>query len=135
MAAQMKTQSLVFSSAVVTTILFTGCFAPMYLPIASVQAAAYTKLGDLTVFRKLAQDTEALVNKGDLLAAKAKIKELEKAWDDAEAGLKPRSASDWHIVDKAIDRALAALRARNPQAALCKQTITEVLMELDKAGK
>jgi len=130
----MKKQSWIFSTAVIATFLGTGYFAPALLPIASVEAAAYTKLGDLTVFRKLAQYTEALINKGDLVAAKARIKDLEKAWDDAEAGLKPRSAANWHIVDKAIDRALAALRASNPEAALCKKTISEVLMEMDKAG-
>jgi hypothetical protein len=130
----MKRQSWIFTTAVIVSFLGTGYFAPALLPVAAASAAAYTKLGDLTVFRKLAQDTEALINKGDLDAAKARIRDLEKAWDNAEAGLKPRSAADWHIVDKSIDRALAALRARNPDLALCKKTIAEVLVEMDKAG-
>ena len=132
-------RSVAAVSAAVLLALAAGCSKPTdqsnasAAPTTPVQTAAPTpgktasKLGDLSALRSIANDVAAIVDKSDLSAAKIRIKDLEISWDSAEAGLKPRAADDWHLLDKVIDKSLVALRADTPSQADCKAAMDALL--------
>lgn len=101
---------------------------------APAAAATMSKLGDLSSFRTIAVDTKALADKGDLAAAKARIKDLETAWDDVASDLRARDKAEWRTLDKAIDAALADLRAKSPDASACRKSLDELLATIDAAA-
>jgi hypothetical protein len=93
---------------------------------------ATTRLGSLNSFAVIVSDVQAKVGKNDLAGGKTRVKDLEVAWDDAEAGLKPRDPAKWHQRDDQIDAALTALRASNPAQPECAATLTTLMTTLNK---
>jgi len=91
-----------------------------------------TALGNLNKFAVITTDVKAKVDKNHLTEAKTRVKDLEVAWDDAEAGLKPRDSAKWHQLDDEIDAVLTALRAGHPTQSDCTATLTALLTTLNK---
>ena len=80
---------------------------------AAASASPTAPLGDLTAFRKLAEDMLSLVRAGDLAGAKLRANDLETAWDNAQARLKAMNPEKWTVMDNAVDDVLT--KARSPQ--------------------
>ncbi len=103
-------------------------------PAGSLRLAA-SALGDLAPYRRIASDTLALVDKGDVPAARARVKDLETAWDRAEATLKPKDRATWTELDAMIDAALTDLRTPNPAPAACAASLKALIARMDAMDK
>ncbi|MEB0005128.1 MULTISPECIES: protein translocase subunit SecF [unclassified Pseudomonas] len=106
-------------------------FASQQGQVAARVSTAGGPLGDLSAYRKIVLDTSALVDAGDMSAARSRITDLETAWDQGEEKLQPMSPSDWTAVDKSIDRALSQLRSGSPDPKACASALTTLLAKID----
>ncbi len=92
-------------------------------------------LGDLSSFKSISEASIKSLSDNDLAAGKAKMKELESAWDAAETTLKPKSAAAWTTLDKKIDHALALVRAAKPDADKCRDAVQALVDAFTPAKK
>jgi dienelactone hydrolase len=100
--------------------------------ISAAQAAAPSKLGSLTPFRSIATDIMATLGKGDVVTANKRVTDIESAWDKAASGLKRRDATDWRVLDRAMDHAYDTVRQDKPNLGAAKAAWTEVIAIIDK---
>ena len=78
---------------------------------ASVSPAA--PLGDLGRFRQIAGDMLTAETAGDAPSAKSRADDLETAWDNGQALLRPMNPEKWTLMDNTIDDVLKKVRAGN----------------------
>jgi uncharacterized membrane-anchored protein len=96
-------------------------------PAPGQPAPAASPLGDLSSFRVITQDTLNLLQAGDQSGATTRIGDLELAWDNAQARLKPRDKTAWTQIDDKIDTALRELRATSPDPTSEKAALNDLL--------
>jgi uncharacterized membrane-anchored protein len=98
--------------------------------LAPGQLTAHFPASDVAKFRAIVQATLAKVQAGDQGGAKARITNLETAWDDNESNLKPMDKDAWGVIDRQIDSALKAVRTRNPDPATETHALNQLLTDL-----
>ncbi len=89
-----------------------------------IEADATSPLGDLRPFVAIVSQLKVSLRSGDFPGVTARAKDLEVAWDSAEAAIKPASPADWHALDSAIDQLLTAVRATAPSVTAIDSAIT-----------
>jgi hypothetical protein len=103
-------------------------------PVASpVSPPVYTS-AETAEFIKLTKETLVELAAGKQTEIVAKLTDLETAWDDQEAVLKPKSEATWTLLDKTLDRAISALRSSRANPAKGKVALEELLAELLKVS-
>ena len=95
------------------------------------QKISSSKLGDLSIFKKITEDTKTLVLSNNMNEAKYRIADLEHEWDIAQAKLKPMDRVKWAEVDDAIDKVLRQLRTINPVQKNCVSSLVNLIAILN----
>jgi uncharacterized membrane-anchored protein len=98
---------------------------------AVANASTTAPLGDLSAFRQIAEDTQGFVRTGDLSHAKARVGDLEFAWDNAEAQLRPMNPEKWSLVDDSIDDVLRQVRAVKQNSTACNASLDSLIAVID----
>lgn len=97
----------------------------------SRHAAPVAPLGDMSAFKAIVTDVQAIAAKGDFVAAEKRVTDFESLWDDKEEALRPMNADAWGNIDDAADKTFSALRADAPDAAKVTATLANLQATLD----
>lgn len=101
-------------------------------PVAAApgQLTAHFPPAEIAKFRTTVQATLAKVRAGDQSGARARVTDLEHAWDDDESTLRPMGPTAWTAIDGQIDAALKAVRAHHPDPVAETQSLNALLAAL-----
>lgn len=97
--------------------------------------ATASGLGDLSAFKAIISDVQALAVKGDLSGAAKRITDWETAWDSAETAIRPLNQAEWGNIDSASDDALSALRAAKPVPDDVNKALAALMAALNDPSK
>ncbi|PPJ02119.1 hypothetical protein C5E51_31660 [Nocardia nova] len=104
--------------------------AAVTAPADSAQVHQHFPPAEIDKFRLIAQDAMTRVQAGRQADAKARVKDLETAWDQDQATLQAMDASSWKVLDTRIDAVLSAIRAPHPDRASEEQALNALLASL-----
>lgn len=112
-----------------------AAFTGIELLYANNAPAKTADLGDLSSFKTIIADVQALAAKGDLTAAAKRITDYETAWDQAETAIRPLNPTYWNNIDAASDAALKALRQSAPSADKVNKTLAALMAVLNNPAQ
>jgi uncharacterized membrane-anchored protein len=101
---------------------------------AAASVSPTNPLGDLSAFKKIAEDMQTLVRAGDTAGAKTRADDLESAWDNAQARLKTMNPEKWALMDNAIDDVLKKVRSSQPNGATSSASLDSFTKVMDNLG-
>jgi uncharacterized membrane-anchored protein len=101
---------------------------------AAASVSPTAPLGDLSAFRKIAEDMLSLVRAGDMSGAKSRADDLETAWDNAQARLRPMNPDKWTLMDNAIDDVLKKVRSTQTNGAESSASLEKFITVIDTLG-
>lgn len=125
--ANAATESIPVATTVNKTASSTGAAAGGNVTTTAGGGAPQTKLGNLSNFRVIVQDTLDKLNAGDQAGATKRVDDLEREWDRAQARLQPLDGKTWTLIDGKDDTVLRQLRASSPDLTAEKKALTEML--------
>jgi hypothetical protein len=126
MECRMKQLFLAIALIIAPVAAFTG-----FEVYAKSTATSVGSLGDMSPFKVIIADVQAMAAKGDLPAAAKRITDYESAWDEAETAIRPLNPTYWGNVDAASDAALKALRQATPSIDKVNKTLLRLMMVLN----
>ena len=94
------------------------------------QLTAHFPPTEIAKFRAIAEATLVKVQAGDQNGAKARITDLETAWDEDESTLRPVDRNAWGVIDHQLDDALQCHPGSHPDTAAEVQTLNTLLTSL-----
>lgn len=97
--------------------------------------AAPAGLGDMSAFKTIVGDAQALADKGDMAATAKRMTDWESAWDQAAKAIRPLNQAQWGNIDAASDAALDAVRAAPPVPDAVKTALAALMAELNDPSK
>jgi hypothetical protein len=93
---------------------------------------------NLSNFRASVIRDKALVDKGDLVAARTDLTDLDRIWDGVVAGSTLQTGARWSVIDRAIDRgldrALLALRPHPTNIAMGDKALADLVAVVDQVS-
>jgi hypothetical protein len=127
-------RSLALSATLIAVPAAGFALAEMFIsPAAQTTSAAAQSpsLGDLSAYKTIVADTQAIAASGDLAAAEHRITDLETLWDQNASALRQADRAAWNSVDAAADETFSALRARTPDPATVEAALSNLATTLD----